>query len=434
MHRSLSHLGDRELLRDLAAAVAHERITTAEVLLLIAEVDARRLYLPAAYPCMRDYCVGELGQTPSAAYKRIQAARLAREYPALFDAVADGRLNLTAILLLDPHLTCENASGLIADASSKSKSEIEAMLAERFPRTEFLPLVTEPAPQGASSEVVEGVPALAPERVGTFGNPLSPERVEDHSAKVTPLALQRFGFQCTLPQATHDKLIRIRALLRHAVPSGDLVQVLDRSFDALLEKLEKRKKAATSKPRAPRGSNDPRTIPAHVRRAVFERDGDQCTFVSEDGRRCEAREFLELDHIEPVARGGPSTLANLRLRCRAHNQMAADQVFGAEFMRRKREPRRPRTSKDRTEVAGRGRTRAPQVTDENVGDRSVEKGAEDLVPWLRALGYRPETARDAAARTGTIPGESLENRVKRALSLLRPRVRYTSAPAPSIAS
>ena len=165
---------------------------------------------------------------------------------------------------------------------------------------------------------------------------------EIHSARVTPLAAQRFGFQCTLPRETHEKLVRIRALLSHAVPSGDLVQVLDRSFDALLEKLEKRKKAATPKPRAPRrNSTNPRSIPGHVRRAVFERDGDQCTFVSENGRRCEAREFLELDHIEPVARGGASTLANLRLRCRAHNQMAADELFGVEFMRRKREQTEP---------------------------------------------------------------------------------------------
>jgi hypothetical protein len=41
---------------------------------------------------------------------------------------------------------------------------------------------------------------------------------------------------------------------------------------------------------------------------------------------------VELDHIIPVARGGKSTVANLRiLRC-AHDDVAARQVYGDEFM------------------------------------------------------------------------------------------------------
>jgi hypothetical protein len=39
--------------------------------------------------------------------------------------------------------------------------------------------------------------------------------------------------------------------------------------------------------------------------------------------------MLEFDHIEPVARGGHATTANLRLRCRAHNQYEADRIFAA---------------------------------------------------------------------------------------------------------
>ena len=48
MSYSLSHLSDRALLRDLAALVAQDRATPAALLAPIAEVDARRLYLPAA--------------------------------------------------------------------------------------------------------------------------------------------------------------------------------------------------------------------------------------------------------------------------------------------------------------------------------------------------------------------------------------------------
>ncbi len=41
---SLTHLSDQTLLRDLVAALAHERTATAIVLAHIAEVEARRLY------------------------------------------------------------------------------------------------------------------------------------------------------------------------------------------------------------------------------------------------------------------------------------------------------------------------------------------------------------------------------------------------------
>src|SRR5881396_2539795 len=54
--RSLSHLSDRALLRDLAALVAHDRATTVRLLAHLAEVDERRLYLPAAYPSMFAFC------------------------------------------------------------------------------------------------------------------------------------------------------------------------------------------------------------------------------------------------------------------------------------------------------------------------------------------------------------------------------------------
>lgn len=58
--------------------------------------------------------------------------------------------------------------------------------------------------------------------------------------------------------------------------------------------------------------------------------------MSEDGRRCEERKFVELDHVEGVARGGEPTESNLRLLCRAHNQFQAECTCGSEFMRHKR--------------------------------------------------------------------------------------------------
>jgi len=70
---------------------------------------------------------------------------------------------------------------------------------------------------------------------------------------------------------------------------------------------------------------------------VWKRDKGQCTYVSESGKRCESRWDLEFDHEQEYARGGDATVSNIRLRCRAHNQHAAERTFGVEFMNHKRE-------------------------------------------------------------------------------------------------
>src|SRR5258706_11971150 len=110
---SLSHLSDDALRRGLSATVACELGATAELLAHIAEFDARRLYLPAAYPSMFAYCVGELHLSEDAAAKRIQAARVARRCPVVLAALADGRVHLSGVCLLAPHLTPENAAELL---------------------------------------------------------------------------------------------------------------------------------------------------------------------------------------------------------------------------------------------------------------------------------------------------------------------------------
>src|SRR6185503_2221366 len=97
-----------------------------------------------------------------------------------------------------------------------------------------------------------------------------------------------------------------KVLLRHKVPDGDLEQVFEHAVDELIASLMRRKFAATQKPKSETAPPRKRTryVPAAVRRAVAERDGLQCTFMSSDGRRCTERGFLELDHNQPYAKGG----------------------------------------------------------------------------------------------------------------------------------
>ena len=82
-------------------------------------------------------------------------------------------------------------------------------------------------------------------------------------------------------------------------------------------------------------------IPAVVRGAVWLRDEARCTFVDARGVRCRATTALQLHHERPFARRGPATAENIRLRCRAHNELAAEQDFGRELMLTKKHGRTP---------------------------------------------------------------------------------------------
>src|SRR5258705_12991400 len=130
---NLTHLDNDSLLQGFAAHVAQDRRTTAALLAHIAEIDARHLYLRAGFESMRAYCMHELHLSEDAAAKRLQVARLARELPALFPAIADGRLHLRGVRALATRLTSANVDELIAVAANRTVAGIEILLAHRFP-------------------------------------------------------------------------------------------------------------------------------------------------------------------------------------------------------------------------------------------------------------------------------------------------------------
>jgi hypothetical protein len=235
---------------------------------------------------------------------------------------------------------------------------------------------------------------------------------------VAPLAPGRYAFQFTGSQDTYEKLRYAQALLGHVVPSGELAEVFNRALDALIARLEQRKFAATPRPRRRglRASASARHVPAEVRRAVWARDGGQCTFVNAAGHRCPSRTRLEFDHVDPVARGGRATVERMRLRCRAHNQYAAECAFGADFMSHKREAAQRAADAVLSRAAATDEETRALAASAAEETRVRANAAAEVVPWLRGLGLRIDEARRAAARCEAIPHAPLEARVRCALS------------------
>ena len=158
-----SHFSHRELLLDLKKSDRGERASTAKMLSRIAEFDARKGFLEEGYPSMHAFLVREVQYTEDQASKRIHAARMARRFPQILVAMYDGRLRLSAVLTLARHLAPGNVDDLLAEATGKTRAEIEQLIANRFPQPD-LP---------ARLEAIGPLPAM-PMMAAPQGDPYSP--------------------------------------------------------------------------------------------------------------------------------------------------------------------------------------------------------------------------------------------------------------------
>lgn len=160
-------------------------------------------------------------------------------------------------------------------------------------------------------------------------------------AVVEPLSSTRYKVQFTASGELHDKLQRLSALLRSRRGCRDLAAVIDWAVSEGLERLEARRFARTRAPRQALDqsdvSPDSRHIPAAVRRAVCERDGNRCRYVDHQGRRCSERSRLEFHHAHPFGMGGSHSPDNVRLLCPAHNRYLAELDYGRATLTRHRE-------------------------------------------------------------------------------------------------
>jgi hypothetical protein len=278
---SLTHLSNEVLRRELTSKAARENEATAELLAHIAEFDERKLYLPAAYESMLAYCTGELRLSEDAAKKRIQVARVARACPGVFEALESGRVHLTGLRLLAPHLSPKTATELLAAATHKTKDDIERLLAERSPRPDVPAMVAPTREEGAPGHLRN----TDPQALTGADRPATVSR-----DRVTPLSAESYAVQFTRTREANERFRYAQTLLGSRVKSNDLAEVYGRAIEELIEKLERVRFAACANPRKcgrPARSGS-RHIANDVRRAVWERDKGQCTYTSESGRRCQA--------------------------------------------------------------------------------------------------------------------------------------------------
>jgi hypothetical protein len=351
-------LSNADLLARLPQLAANERTATAELVAHLVALDMRPdVYASQGYGSLFGYCTGALRLSEDAACTRIAAVSACRRFPQVLDMLVSGTLTLTAVRRIGPHLNAENCEWVLARASNRSRSDVEALLAELAPRPDVVPSVRKLPVRGqvaadtppvllvasANASPSFGETAAAPSSQGRAAPAAPPGR----RPQVQPSAPERFRVQFTVGPEAHDKLRRVQALLRREIPSGDVGMIFERALDLLVQKVERAKVGKATRPRATIRSetdgNDwaavraDRYIPNEVKRVVWERDAGRCAFVSAAGHRCTETTYLEFHHLIPFATGGRATVGNIALRCRRHNQYEARLVFGPRGESRARE-------------------------------------------------------------------------------------------------
>jgi hypothetical protein len=354
----------RDLDRRLADLVRSERHLVVQFVIELADFASRELYRELGYSSLFYYCVRQLGLSKSSAFRRSEVARLVGRFPMIADCLTQGRLSIRSLVELREVLTEENHAGVLTRAEGMSQEEAQLLAVEYkpkpVPRDVIRALAMPPGPLVASAVVSAetSTQLLAPEVVKPIvpsaAVPAETRSPPEPAEIVKPLTTDLRRLNVTVTAEFIAELEQVRVALSHKCPDGNFEQVVREAFKLVLERDRKRKaltdrpraptdhpRAPTDRPRAPTeisGANE-RYVAAAIKRAVWQRDQARCTWPMGDGEVCGSTHRLEFDHDLEVALGGKPTIGNIRLLCKNHNLMKAEQHLGRAFMAKFRKDR-----------------------------------------------------------------------------------------------
>jgi hypothetical protein len=380
-HAMLHHMETaRDLTLRLRDLLRHEHGALADFLLTLAAFDERRLWAELEYAGLFDFLHRELRLSKSAAFYRKTAVALVREFPAVADALREGKLCLMTVAEVARVITPANAADVLPRFFGLSKREATVLVASLVPvesppvRELVMPVrVAPPAPAlaapwaaaSAAGDVAvlpverELPPAAAPTAQPLPRAQVAPDRAV---ATVEPLTAKLSRVHLTVESAFLDDYEAARAAVSHSHPNAGMAEILRLGLQALVERHAKRRGLVKRPRETPPPSSNPERVPAHVSRVVWKRDGGKCQWRLPSGERCGSTYCVQIDHIIPRAAGGPSTVENCWLVCAAHNDLAARRFFGDAWMDRYTGRKRARArNASRTVMTGRACADAPDT-------------------------------------------------------------------------
>lgn len=343
---SLQNISNDELIVRIQKLVRTERKVMHLVLLHIAEIDSRKLYAKMGFDGMYSYLTKGLGYSESAAYRRLQSARLLRKVPSVAEKVESGALNLSQLTQVQKCLKESSKNGEVV--SVEKTLEILNKL------------------DNQNSFETQKTLALEMDLPVEFHERIKPQK--DDSVRL----------ELTLTQKQFAELEQAKSLLSHICPEGQWSEVIA----TLAEQFNKKKlqgqtkltqsvaateirqeftdsSIGTAGREKPYMSENPkpvgnkkstssrsstsssvvtfksasakvslkykrRYISVHTKRDLLKKAQHRCEYQDPaTGLKCSSHYQLEVDHLFPVALGGTNDIENLRILCRTHNFLAA---------------------------------------------------------------------------------------------------------------
>src|SRR5215471_18518904 len=333
---TLSCLSPAELTDRLYELRSKERALLVESLVYLGELDRRKLYLDIGFASSFEFCVGYLGRSNGATFRRLTAARLFARFPVLAEYLRDGRLGLTTLVLLRDVLSDERLGEILDRAAGRTEDQVKLLVATLAPKPPVPDLVRRaPERRSPAPEPPRNLDLFDASAASTSGREVAPCQPQKPPARLEPISEEQHVLRMTVGREFVADLEKVRAALSHVVPDRSLEKVLHECIRRTLRACERRNlgstkaRIASAEEKPAKSAKRTRTIPAEVRREVWQRDGGRCTFVGEEGHRCGSTHMLEFHHLEAFALGGLPMARNLTLYCAPHNRGAAEKELGA---------------------------------------------------------------------------------------------------------
>jgi hypothetical protein len=295
----LSKITDDMLLDRTEKLVGSERKITHLILWHVNEVERRRLYAILGFSSMMDYLIEHLKYNSSSAYERLQASRLLRKLPQLADRLENGTLNLTQLVQVNVCLNKEAKAG--------NEVSLEQTI-QVFEQIESL-------------NKFETQKALAVE----FNQPIQIHEV------IKPQRDNSIRMELSFSVEEMEILKQARELLSHSLPNATWAQAITYLAKQQVQKVMGKEKSAKTNSTANSTQSFPaagirKAIKVTTRRELLKKAQSCCEYVDPiSKRRCSGKYQLQIDHIFPLALGGSNDPSNLRVLCRTHNILSAQQ-------------------------------------------------------------------------------------------------------------
>ncbi len=424
-----SELSKEALASRLSTLLGTERRILVEFLQHLSEFDRREAYLEMGYGSLFDYCVKKLHLSKGSAYRRSIGSKLISTFPQIADYLADGRICLSTLVVLNKCLNAENVDTILAQAIYKTKEEAEIIVARysapvALPRKESVRKVSSPKvvvlevckkeeevqvsdlSSAAQTDKTQPTVTTTVGHEGKDRSAIDGEKVicafvsRQKPDEIKAISEDLRVLKVTVSKEFIEELKHIRELLSHKVRDGNFEDVLREGFKLIRQKYERslakedleesgkpmdreqstahinadkkqhpqdlaeqgsapeeRSSCAVTSCISPSGSepetwfpgkphaqiktqtalrfaghdqatmceqsehgsagihrkirSHARYIPRSVKRKVWRKSNESCTYQGKDFTKCQSKWQLEFEHIIPVAKGASPRLTML---------------------------------------------------------------------------------------------------------------------------